>query len=480
MRKRQGGQALILVLILLAVGALLIVPSLRLTSTTLRNNRIYLREMEAMYAADAAQEWILWKLTYDTVWRTQYLSNDGDTVLLQYDACGVPVEVTIIMRALEGEGGITLAGDDVIRPTKTVAVEGYPEWINDDGDLEVPDGSSQTYTYTIKLEQLSSDNSVRLDAVYDILPDEFSVSDYVTGSSTLSVDGGPWESIPDPLKDTTGGQVRLQWPATYAWDDVTKTGTGGFDTPMRDFEVRQEKEISFQVTGNLLNNRTYYNWVVLKMEDGTNTLSGPSAPIITGSGSTPEGGLLETSKVSVPELIQPGVVTEIEYTISITNLEGNANQLQEITDYLPPEFTYIAGSSGFDGGSITTAEPQLSLENLNGVDRWVLRWTTAEFGGGEKSIAAGETLTQAFKALTSQNVSGSYYNEIKVTPNTSAPPIFDEIGVTNDDFNTTYSWNTGMVLVPFYDGRTDAGAVTINSNIALILGGVAINSWQVD
>jgi hypothetical protein len=88
-------------------------------------------------------------------------------------------------------------------------------------------------------------------------------------------------------------------------------------------------------------------------------------------------------------------------------------------------------------------------------------------------------VTQAFKVLTSQEVSGSYYNELTVTPKSPLPDILSEIGVTYDDFNSTYSWLTGTVLVPFFDSRADADEVVIDANIALIFGGVAIHSWQV-
>ena len=182
------------------------------------------------------------------------------------------------------------------------------------------------------------------------------------------------------------------------------------------------------------------------------------------------------SKISNPQIIQPGVETDIEYTISITNLSGHTQQIQEITDYLPPGFDYIGPASG-----ITTLNPQMSLENLNGVDRWVLKWTTAEFPGGNAvAIASDETLTLTFWARTTRDVSGSYYNEVIVIPNETLPALFSNIGVTYEDFNTNYSWTTGAVIVPAYDTSSDAEGITINSNMALILGGITITSWQVD
>lgn len=58
----QKGQAIILVLILLAVGSLLIVPLLRYTYTGLRSQRISEDALKALYTGDNAFEDALWQL----------------------------------------------------------------------------------------------------------------------------------------------------------------------------------------------------------------------------------------------------------------------------------------------------------------------------------------------------------------------------------------------------------------------------------
>jgi hypothetical protein len=454
MKKREVGQALILVLILLAIGTVLIVPALKLTSTSLKSSQVITRQLKALYAADGAQEYVLWKLVYDN-YGAQF-TYDGQTDNFTVEVCGIPVAVTVIMRAVEGKQGITLATDDVIRPTKTVSPD------------TVPDGTSRTYTYTIRLEQLSDNNTQGLDAIYDILPDGFdpAKAEYVPGSSKLRVDGGPWEPIDDPLIEVVATQYRLRWPAS-----------GNFTSPIRDFEVRQVKELQFQITGQLPNDRVHCNWVVLKPWD---TVSGPQAPITVGNPPDPgvcdEGGLLAVNKTSNPEVIQPGVESDIEYTISITNQDGFTHQIQEIIDYLPPEFYYTDNSTS----GLTTFDPQQSLETINGVERLKLRWTRDEFPGGNPvSIASGETLTLTFWARTTKDVSGSYYNEVIVIPDVPVPKIFEQIGVTAEEYYACYSWNTGAVIVPAYDSRADAEGTTIDANMALILGGISITSWQI-
>jgi len=451
MRKGEIGQAFILVLILLAIGALLIVPALRLTGTSLKSSQILARQVRAMYAADGAQEYVLWKLVYDPGYAASF-TYDGQSDNFTVDLCGKSVDVMIVMRATPGQGGVTLATEHVIRPTKTV-----------DPDT-IPNDVLRTCTYTIKLEQLSENTTQGLDAIYDILPKTFQDTDYVPDSSEISVDGGAWESVPDPSFAVEGGQVRLRWPAS-----------GNFTSPIRDFEVRQVKELKFQVTHEFKGedkDMVLCNWVVLKP---WNTVSGPQAPITVGSPSDPglckEGGLLEVDKTSDPEVIEPGVEEDIEYTISITNLDVETHHIQSVTDYLPPGFSYTDNSTS----GIITEEPVVDLETINGVERCVLEWEPLP----AVPIASGETLTLTFWAYVIKDVSGSYYNEVIALPDVHAPTIFSEIGVSDEEYYACYTWNTGAVIVPAYDARTDADDVYIDANMALTLDGISITSWQI-
>lgn len=484
MVRKQAGQAFILVLILLAIGAVLVVPSLRLTGTALMNSPIVERQIKGLYAADAAQEYILWKLMYDVAWRNATLRDDDDSDTFKFYVCDVPVSATIVMQAVPGKGGMVLATEHIIRPTKTVEVEGYPDWSTPDGGVQVDNDYSGPYTYTIKLDQLSSDeNPPGLDAVYDVLPKGL---DYIPGTSWIRVDGGEWEYFPDPSIFTKGGQQRLRWP----YSDY-------FTEPMRTFDVRQVKEIKFDVTGELSpGNSTFYNWVLLKLGD-IDTLSGSQAPLKVGTGAGHIGGLLAVSKHSNPEIILPGELTSILYTIEIKNLDGNVHQIQSLTDYLPPGFAYSTNidppelpyavyhpDSTLPSG-ITTSNPVISIMDMGTPDdpdddRYRLYW---EFGGGEKSIAVDETLYLNFYARTTKDISGSYYNEVTVEPFAGIDNIFQppDMNVTRDDFNnSSYSWNSGEVMVPAYDSSSEAEGITINANMALILGGITITSWQVD
>ena len=60
--KEEKGVALPTALVLLVLGALLIVPVLRLTSTGLNANRVVENNTEEFYAADTGIEYALWHL----------------------------------------------------------------------------------------------------------------------------------------------------------------------------------------------------------------------------------------------------------------------------------------------------------------------------------------------------------------------------------------------------------------------------------
>ena len=141
MIKKQAGQALILVLIVLAIGSMLVIPSLRLTGTSLMNTPIVERQIKGLYAADAAQEYILWKLAYDNL--GQQFTVDGQSASFNFNVCDVPVNTTIVMRATEGQGGMVLATDHKIKPTKEVDPN------------EVDNDYSGPYTYTMSNDTMT-------------------------------------------------------------------------------------------------------------------------------------------------------------------------------------------------------------------------------------------------------------------------------------------------------------------------------------
>ena len=466
MIRKESGQALLLILVILAIAPLMVVNLLGITGTTLKATDTIGTQTTQLYAADGATEYVIWQLLHKG-WASSF-TEDGQIGYLYIENCGVTVNVTVVMRAVPGQGGITLATDDVIKPTKTVEPNSRPN-----KDL-------YQYTYTINLEQLSGNTSQGLDAIYDVPP--LGMLDYIAGTSEISIDGGiSWHSVPDPFEDWAKGY--LQWPADYDKD----TGSGAFsldplDTDhyfqgMRDFEVREVKKLRFTLEGRLDNHEVHCNWVVLKP---WNTVSGPQAPIDVGNPDEPgvciSDDVIEIIKYSDPEVIMPGVETQIRYDIDLTNHYTQTRFIEKIIDYLPPEFEYVGPSE-----NLTTYDPQgaNSTVNINGVDRVKLEWGTEEFGGGDINIASGETLRLTFYAKATKDVSGSYYNEITVLlRETGIAAAFEEIGLTPAEYAQNYSWMQGTVTVPTYDSSSDAGDVVLDTNLSAILGGMSINSYQ--
>ncbi len=481
-RRGQAGQAFILALILLAIGALVVVPALTLTGTSLKTSRIIGGRAKSFYATDAAQEYVMWKLLYtgyintftqnDTVDPTKFYST-ADNGSFTLDVCGAPVNVSVVMRAIATWRGVILIGDTPIKPTKTASPN------------SVTAGVSQTYTFTIELEQISSNTSQGLDAVYDVLPDGFLIGDYVTGSSELSADGGTtWQSIGDPLKENSqtwpssgpsfGNRVRLRWPNPLTY------GQDNFASPIRDFTGGQVKKIRYQITSNLPNNSKryyyYYSWVVLKP---WNTLSGATGTIIVNNtnktGTAYSGGLIDASKTAVPSFIPAGQSTNVTYTITVKDQTGAANnKISTITDYLPPGFSFVSLTSPND---LIPTSTLTAWGYVNGVYRQTANFTFSPTVGFD----ANNQRKLTFKAVTSENVSGSYYNEVSVNTNVGIPTIFSTPGVsvTQPNFNTGYTWNSAAVIVPAYDSSATSGNVTTDANLAVTTGGVSIVSYQV-
>ncbi len=444
--RHQMGQALIFVLILLAVGGLLIVPALRLTGTALMTSGVTDKKIREVYAADSGQEYIIWKLLYQN-FAASFNNTYNVPIIVDLNMCGIPVRMSVIMRAVASWRGVTLIGNTPIKPTKTVTPNTNP--------------GGSILTYTIKLEQISDNTSQGLDAVYDILPQDFVTGDYISNSANISVDGGPPQPLGNPLIELFGNVRRLRWPAS-----------GNFTSPIRDFAGGQVKEIKFQMaSGNLKTNKTYYNWVVLKP---WNILSGATATIVTGTGAGSVGGIIDVATTASPALVPPGVPTDIRYTITIKNQQGSTDQIQKITDYLPPGFVYIGPVSG-----LTTIAPVATYGPVNGVDRWKLEWTKTQFpGGNDISIASGAQTSLTFWARTSENVSGSYYNEVTVQMKNPIPTEFSSLNITQNDFNTGYTWNSAVVIVPAFDSRSSAGNTTVDANLGFTPGSVTIISWN--
>ena len=474
-RVKEAGQAFILVLILLGIGAVLVVPSLRLTDTILGSTKTITGHNRGLYACEAAQEQVMWMLYHGNL--VTDLPSDGDSIDFTVDVCGTSVDVCVVMRAVELEGGVSLATEHTIMPTKTVDIQ----------NVDDPGQPGRIFTYTITLDQVSIDNTNLLLAVYDILPVDFGKNFgqvYRPDSSKISDDGEDWDTIPDPSYGTAGQQMRLRWPAT-----------GNFPSDFGQFQPAEVKYLRFSVNDTLaVDDNVNCNWVVLRVGDGIDpendvfTVSGPQASITVGEPDPSEGcstvGVFEVYKCTndecEPEIIPPLQPTDLTYTIHITNMDGFTRHIERIIDYLPGGFEYTGPTTGITDQVPT--EEWIPPKDEYSVGRWRLTWENTQISND--SIGASEHVTLNFGATATQGISGTYYNEVLVQPQSlSDIKIFTDIDDSLDIWDllgNIYSWNSGTVIVPAYDSEADAEGVTIDANLALEMDGVKIISWHVD
>ncbi|MFC1953148.1 hypothetical protein ACFLWR_03355 [Chloroflexota bacterium] len=465
-RKKEAGFAYLLVLIILAIGALTVVPALRLSFTSLQSTEILNRVNQGFYAAESAQNFVQWDLYYGDLMQELGFLEGESSANFSIDICGTPVDVSVIMRATELEGGVTLAGEDTILPTKTITPS-VATSKNDNGP----------FTYTIAVKQISSNTTNGLDVIYDIMSPLFKgkAEDlYVKYSSKISTDNETWQDIDDPKTDYNSNAL-LRWPAS-----------GSFPSPFRDFYTTQTKYLQFQMNGPFNDDGIVCNWVVIQVGD-VFTLSGPQAPLAVQPTSETEcsddSGVFSATKTSDPTVIPPNESTNVTYTVKITNTDIQTNRITQIDDYLPPGFEYIGPTTG----DITDMEPYAEYDLYNGVYRWHLWWQAGlepddQLTANGISIAGGVSANLTFRALATQGISGQYYNEVVLTPaNFPSPGAFNNIdGFSPELYATTYSWNTGVVIVPAYDANTLADGANITSNLSVDPNTVSVISWTVE
>jgi len=173
---RERGQALILVLILLAVGSLMIVPFLQLTHTVLKGRMMYAQFIKEDYAVDAAIEYSLWRLN----WESGFADNMtvGDNATFEVTLNGVTANITITMHTIEWLSGEGLEGKHQVKLTKEVTPA-----------TALPDVPT-TFTYIITVQRLEPDDAifVPLQSIKDGMDEGFV---YVPDSSEL--DGVPFD-----------------------------------------------------------------------------------------------------------------------------------------------------------------------------------------------------------------------------------------------------------------------------------------------
>jgi hypothetical protein len=119
--KSEKGQALPLVLIAIAIGALVIPPFLNNTGTSLIGSRTYAQEIYAQYAADSGAEHAIWNLKYGGLSDTLTSVGDNVSYALGESINSLAVNVSVIKTAEPDFYDITSsAGDRALNASVSV------------------------------------------------------------------------------------------------------------------------------------------------------------------------------------------------------------------------------------------------------------------------------------------------------------------------------------------------------------------------
>jgi len=216
----EKGQALPIVLVVLALGGLTIAMSLNYTTASLKGSQILQEKMKGVYAAGAGVEHALWSLGYGISPPTQLPENINQ------------MEVEI---QTEDKGTYTLS-----HHSDYLTVNGEVAW----------DEMAQAHKYTITViwKPGSGTPEIKLDEVRARLPIGYS---YQSGSAVNFVDNLSRDE-PEETADTQGAYL-LNWQFGSPRPCVTK--------------YEQVRTQTFYITGEGSQVNDYASWVVASRSD---------------------------------------------------------------------------------------------------------------------------------------------------------------------------------------------------------------------
>lgn len=208
----QRGQALILVLIALALGSLLITPTLRYVNTGLLETRISEKALLKQYAADAAAEYGLWQLKYNVDGLADQLNpeNPSSDTSITVNGIEVPITTEITQSPLGDDWPFPIPSSQTGIHLTTALVIG-PPFFSEDGQI--------AYFPHVVYMFNSGSSAVHMKAVFQQLDPRFT---YLPGS----YDG--------PVADLTETYVNDHWELYF-----------DFTEPLPKLEAQDATFISF-------------------------------------------------------------------------------------------------------------------------------------------------------------------------------------------------------------------------------------------
>jgi len=224
--KKESGQALILVVILLLLGGLIIAPLLGFMSTGLITGQVFEKKMGGLYAADAGVEDALWQLinnppaSYPYSYSLPDVNGMSVSVLIE--------EVTTLYGVFVGGGGV------------------HEHWLEVESELvgyEDPDGDG-TGVYTWRLSHTNKHNSnVSIHSITVSYSTELS---YLSGLDDEDVAGLADGSFNDGIRDeVVAGSKKI---STWEFEPPRPTIDGAPD-PEGEPPVYNTVTCTFQLVG---------------------------------------------------------------------------------------------------------------------------------------------------------------------------------------------------------------------------------------
>ena len=187
----EHGQALPVVLALLALGGLTIVPSLNYAATSLDSSRNIQKDMYGVYAADAGVENVLWCLS---------------------DNVSPPAQLTENINGLEVSIQTEEQGDYSICFGEFVQAEGHSNWLSVVGEMEWEYGDTYKYTITVTWTAEPGSPSIKITGIGARLPEGYGYQD---NSAALFAENLSTEE-PDEVQDAAGAwMLNWEWGAPY-------------------------------------------------------------------------------------------------------------------------------------------------------------------------------------------------------------------------------------------------------------------------
>lgn len=195
----EKGQALPIVLALLAIGGLTIAVNLRYGTTCLNGSRVFVEDIKGIYAASAGVENSLWSLKKGSVPPTQLSQNINDM------AVGIQTLY---------QGAFTLYFGEMIDVSSV-----HSDWLDVSGNITSLGGGVYRYTITVTWQPISDDPIIKLEEVGARIPIGYS---YQAGSADIE---GNLQRSDSELTITTDpyGAYLLKWDLGTPRPDVSSS-----------------------------------------------------------------------------------------------------------------------------------------------------------------------------------------------------------------------------------------------------------------